>query len=318
MGKHRILYQVVLISSVILYALYPLWISWYLLVLVLLLIPFDLILSLPGMLNRRIKLSAPKMLRQGMDGTLTVLTHAKKQFPAGRIKLRLREISEDGIERFHLKCDAQHGSRYELAINTSRSGYVAFDFNRFWTTSLLGLFSLPLAISGRTGVLIVPKPQIPPRAVVLPRVAVLRPERSGAFSEEHDLRPFRQGDPLNSIHWKLSAKHDSLIVREPLRPMPHSRLIHIADWSGAHERDLILGRLWWVSEYLLKRSLHYFVRFGEKGPVEQITKEGDLVDYLSRILDDNGSASLAAATPPARFTWVFRVDAKEHLRRAGH
>lgn len=32
----------------------------------------------------------------------------------------------------------------------------------------------------------------------------------------YDLRPYRVGDPLKQIHWKLTAKVDELTVREPL------------------------------------------------------------------------------------------------------
>lgn len=34
--------------------------------------------------------------------------------------------------------------------------------------------------------------------------------------EPGDVRPYRPGDPLNRIHWKLSAKRDELLVRPPV------------------------------------------------------------------------------------------------------
>ena len=311
MGTHRILYQVILVFSVIFYVIYPRWFSWYFIVLVLLIMPFDLIVSLPGMLRRGVLMTAPKTLKQGAKGTLTVITTQKKSYPAGRIKIRLLEKSE-GINCVHrLKCGSEPDSRYEMAIDTSRSGYTSFYVRRIWVTSLLGLFSLPVAARCRSGVLVMPSPVKPQRMLSLPRISVLRAEQSGIFSEEHDLRPFRPGDPLKSVHWKLSAKHDSLIVREPLLPPPHSRLIHISGWKGARERNLILGRLVWVSDYLLGRDLHYFVRLGDKGPVVEITHKGQLLDYLYRRLDDRASMLAGTANPHLKFTWVYKIDAKE-------
>ena len=41
-------------------------------------------------------------------------------------------------------------------------------------------------------------------------------DRSGDdYSEIRDIRPYRRGDARHSIHWKLSAKMDDLMVREP-------------------------------------------------------------------------------------------------------
>ena len=42
----------------------------------------------------------------------------------------------------------------------------------------------------------------------------MKPKPQG-FSEEHELRPYREGDAINLIHWKLSSKYDEPIVREP-------------------------------------------------------------------------------------------------------
>ena len=311
MWTHRVSYQFLLLCSLFFYVLYSRWFSWYFLVLVLLLIPFDLILSLPGMLTKRIALSMPKMLRQGADGTLFVVMVQKKWFPSGRIKISLREMS-DGKEVFHrLKCDSEKGSRYEMALDTSRSGFTEFDFYRFWATSLLGLFSIPVTAKCRAGVLVLPAPAEPPKNVPLPRVSAARPEQVGVFSEDHDLRPYRRGDPLKSIHWKLSAKHDSLVVREPLLPPPHSRLVRVSRWNGSRERDLVLGRLHWVSNYLLKRELHFYIRFGDGGPVAEITCFGDLVDYLRHVLDSSASVPANAVNPPKRFAWVFHVNADD-------
>lgn len=32
--------------------------------------------------------------------------------------------------------------------------------------------------------------------------------RVGAYAEEHELRPYRPGDPMRTVHWKLTAKQE--------------------------------------------------------------------------------------------------------------
>jgi len=51
-------------------------------------------------------------------------------------------------------------------------------------------------------------------------------ERSGTDpGEVFDLREYRPGDSMKGIHWKLSAKSDDLIVREPGYPVDNRLLI---------------------------------------------------------------------------------------------
>ena len=308
MWTHRVLYQFTILCSLFFYVLYPRWFSWYLLVLILFLIPFDLIISLPGMLTKRAVLAAPRILKQGEDGMLSVVNLHRRWFPAGCIKVRLREISDGDVILHRLKCESERGSLREMAINTSRSGFTAFEIDRLSATSLIGLFSIPVAAESRAGVLILPAPIKPPNGVSLPRVSALRPEQSGIFSEDHDLRPYRPGDPLKSVHWKLSAKYDSLIVREPLLPPPHRRMVYISQWNNAQERNVALGRLQWVSDYLLEKDLHFYLRLGNSGPIAEITKNGDLIDYLYHVLDEKAPPLQNPVIPPRRFTWAFRID----------
>lgn len=44
-------------------------------------------------------------------------------------------------------------------------------------------------------------------------------------SETHDIREFRQGDPLHSIHWKMTAKTGDLLVREFSQPSENTTLV---------------------------------------------------------------------------------------------
>jgi len=311
MGTHRITYVIVLTGSIAFYALYPFWFSWYLLILVLLLIPFDLFVSLPGMCTKRVAITAPKITEQGKNELLVITTYQKKAFPAGYIRMRPRVDYDGSVTRRKIKCDPERGSQYEIAIDTSHSGIVVFEIKRIHTTSLLGLFSLVITVNLKATLLVMPLPIKPTNVVSLPRGVILRPKPGGGFSEDNELRPYRKGDPIRIIHWKLSAKHDSLIIREPLIPQQHSRLVHVMKWTKAEERDLILGRFRWISDYLLKWDLPYYVRYGNDGPIAEITNAGEFLEYLYRIFDKSAKIAPVQVALPVRFSWIFRVDARE-------
>ena len=284
------------------------------LVLLLLLLPLDLIISLPGMLNKGVLMSAPIVLEKGTDAVLTLTTTHIKSYPVRSIKVKMHVKGDDFSAVSKVKCGAERDSRKEVIIDTSRSGITFFEIKRIWTISLIGLFSLPLNAEHRVSVLVLPPPVKPANTVALPRGLLLRPKPGGGFSEDHDMRLYRQGDPIRSIHWKLSAKYDSLIIREPLVPPPHSRLIRINPWRGANERDIILGRLRWISGYLLQWEMPFYVRFGTDGPIAEIKQESDLTDYLRSVLDSMAQKFITPDNIPARFTWVFQVDSKTDTR----
>ena len=311
MGAKRITYALTLAAAIVFHALYPYWISWYLFVLILIIIPFDFIISLPGMLSKRISAAAPRIAEQYADGKLVITTSHGKRYPAGYIKVKLRIICDDFTLKRKVLCDPESGSRYEIKIDTSRSGVTVFEIERINNTSLFGLFSIPIAIERKAAVLVLPAAEKPPRIVSLPRGIILRPKPGGGFSEDSELRPYRAGDPVKSIHWKLSAKYDSLVIREPLIPPPHSRLVQIMHWSDPRERDTILGRFRWISDYLLKWELPFCVKSGDDGPVEEITCSEDFIEYLFHTLHNTEQEIKTPVSLPAAFSWVFRVDAKE-------
>jgi len=271
--------------------------------------PLDLIISLPGMFTKSILLSAPPVLEKDAVGILTITTVHKKSFPVRCLNVKLRVTGDDFAVNTQIICSGEADSRREITIDTSKTGLTKFEISRLLTISLIGLFSVRVKTESSASVLVLPPPIKPENTVALPRGFILRPKPGGGFSEEHDMRNYRQGDPVRSIHWKLSAKFDSLIIREPLAPPHHSRLVHIMPWENAIERDLILGRLLWIAEYLFKWELPFFVKLGEEAAIAEIAKETDLVDFLRYVLDIATDKTVISGTLPTRFTWVFRIDA---------
>lgn len=316
MFTRRVVFITALAFSALFYVLYPYWFSGYLFVVLLLLIPFDLIASLPGMLTKRVVISAPGVMEQGAEGKLAITTVQKKNFPARCIKLRIRHITgDDKISVFRMTCGARRGSRSTIAVETKHCGVSIYDIKRARVVSLIGLFAVSRKINRRVSVLVLPTPVIPLRVATLPRGIVFRPKPGGGFSEDYDLRPYRLGDQIRSIHWKLSAKVGSLIVREPMVPPPHSRLVETTIWNDARERDLVLGRLRWVSDYLLKWEMPFYVKIGESGPITEIRSTKELVDCIFRTLDCTSHKAVSPPYLPARFAWVFHINAREAENR---
>jgi len=313
MWKNRIVYIITLIGAALFLVLYPLWFSWYLMVVLLLIALFDLIIIIPGMYFGQVTFSASEVYEQGEDASLVFTINNRKKFAINCIKMRMKSTCENISSKKCSVIKSENGNRYEMRINSSSSGLVVFETNRIWIVSFLGLFCLPKKYELRMPVLILPKPKKPPNTVTLPQGTLLRPKPGSGFSDEHDLRSFRFGDTLRSVHWKVSAKLDSLVIREPLIPLTHSRLIHVAKWNGQLERDLVLGRLLWVSEYLSKWNLPHYVVLDYCGTCAEIIQTSDLFDYLYLALDDKADKTRYHVPAPNGIEWVYRIDAFEHM-----
>jgi len=298
----RYIYAATLVASFIFYLLYSPWFSWYLFVLILLLLPLDLLAGLPGMRSKGLMLSVPNVLEKNDDASVILTTTHTKSYPVGSIIAALQVTGDDFSILASYKCSAEKDKQKTIKIDTSQSGVTTFELTGLSVISLLGVFSFPVKTEQKQSVLVLPPPIKPKNTMTLQHGAHLRPKPGGGFSEEHDMRQYRQGDPVRSIHWKVSAKYDTLVIREPLEAPPHSRLVHIMQWKTPEERDIILGCLRWVSKYMLKKQLPYYLKFAENTNVAEITQESDMVDFLLGTYKSNNI--------PARFSWVFRIDAR--------
>ena len=317
MKERRIAYILALTAAFIFSALYPFWFSWYLAVLIMLIMPFDIIISLPGMIKTQIAMSSPKMVKQGDSGVLSIRTHRGfgAHFPARSIRMRLDVSGEyNAFSRIFLLGTGKDDI-FEIEIDTSSSGGVFFHVKRIWLISLIGLFAFPKKSGCKAGTLILPEPLAPRNAVILPRSVALRPKPGGGFSENHELRQYRPGDPVKTIHWKASVKLDTLYVREPLVTPLQCRLIKTDIWKNEKEREIILARLRWISDYLHERELVYFVKLGNTAAIAEISRVEDLIDYLFLALIKGlavNNKSLQRSSVQRRFDQVIYIDAKEN------
>ena len=331
MLNRRAVYLFALAASTLFYILYPLWIAQFIWVAVLLLLPFDLLISLPGMLTRRISLIAPDVLMQGESANLVITTTSKAPFPSGLIKTRLAisqnavtAVNPTSIKRMEkrppvkgweaprhlgLKCNPQQGSQVLVPVDTTRCDVLLFEVRRFWICSIMGLFALPISANCQTKVVVLPAPAKPPLSVLLDEMHEFFPNPGSGYSEDYDLRSYRIGDPINTMHWKLSAKHDSPITREQVGSPLHNRLLSLATWEGLDERDLILGRLYWCSTFLLEQGLSHYIRVGSSDAVTAVSQPDHLIFFLCRLL--LGEELPFAPVSPRDYSWVLFIDARE-------
>ena len=135
------------------------------------------------------------------------------------------------------------------------------------------------------------------------------------FSEQHEIRTYRPGDALRSVHWKLSAKTDDLLVREPVEGRCSVLAITLDRTRDPENADALYDALDWMLRALCVRDRVQSVVVGWVTPdlrtcTETIYDLDHLDGFYRRMLSDPVPQSI----PTHAFASVYRhVDRGYHL-----
>ena len=90
MLKNRLIYAAVLIGVFLFHCYYTGWLSWFLLMFLLLLPPFSLLCSLPCILRQQVAAQLPASCKRGEEVLLQISNRQRTRLPAPPCSLRLR------------------------------------------------------------------------------------------------------------------------------------------------------------------------------------------------------------------------------------
>lgn len=268
MLRRRLLYGAVLIAALLFQIFYWGWLAQFLLVLALTLPLLSLLLSLPVMLACRVQVEAdrPAVSRDEPAGwVLTV--EGPRSLPFSRLTLRLSVSNALTGEVGESRCASP--VRPPARVSPSRQ--------------------IPPAAAGwrpppsGCGCAIIwgcspfHAPAGPPRCWSFParsrpgsRPACLprctggsgsRPRPGGGPGEDYELRPYRPGDPLRMVHWKLSSKGEDLVVRETLDGRQASVLFTFDHYGPLAEQESVLEQLRALCQTVLSWNRTCLVRW---------------------------------------------------------
>lgn len=246
------------------------WFGPYLLSAVILLPPLYLALSLPSMLGVSLSIQAPDPIRRKTSGEMIVQFQTRRHRPVGKIRLRLRyeNLHTGRVLRSNYLFDAVGVCEARLPLPTDDCGVMLLSVEDMRCSDCFGLFSLRRRCPDVVRCCVLPDPQQPDSAVTLQKPADqsirLKPKYGGGFAEDHEMRPYRPGDSINAIHWKLSAKTEDLIVREPMVP-DNDKIYLVLEQAGPDDRGL--QSLCWLSEQLCDMEVPHVIVSRDLFPV---------------------------------------------------
>lgn len=258
----------------------------------------SLALSLPGMTGCRLELSAaPAAPERGEAAVWQVSASVRGGLPLARLSLRLtaKNLLTDQRESWRLVLTGVARRRpVELPAGCGHCGLLELRVSGARVYDLLGLFSLPAAAPEPARLLCRPVPA----AVELPvfpegsgvRTSPLNAVRPGP-GEDCDLRDYRPGDPMRSVHWKLSSKWDKLIVRERAETPTPLPVLTLDRFGPPEELDRLLDRLLGLSQGLLSVQRPHNVLWLDAGGEPRLRPVSDERELTACLVELLGTAA---------------------------
>ena len=291
MWYRRLIYGAVLTGVLLFQITNENYLACFLLALCIALPLVSLALSLPGMLRCRLELfTQPAALDRGETGGWTLAVSTPAELPLARLSLRLRRenLLTGQCETSKLILTGVARRLPEtLAAPTKHCGLLELRADRVRVCDYLGLFTLRL------------KPPVPVRIVCRPVPAQCQPvevpDGKGARAssknasrrgpgEDYELREYRPGDPLRSVHWKLSSKWDELIVRDRADTVIPLPLLTLDRFGKPEDLDRLLDKLTGMSRAMLSVQRPHAVLWLDQAGEPQLYPVSDEREYTVCLL----------------------------------
>ena len=293
MARRWIAWAGVLTAALAFQIFAPAPLSGFPLLLTLLLPLFSLGISLPGMFRCALTLACPaQSVPRGEECVFTLALSAPGPLSPALVELRAEQVNlltgERTVLRPRLSPAVGEAGR-EVGGAAPHCGVAELKVSRARAYDLLGLFFRPLPLPAPARVLVRPRaeeeialPPLPARSGA--EGCSLRPRPGNGPGEDYELREFRPGDSLRSVHWKLTSKLDELVVRQTLEPLEEAVALTLDAFGPPVVLDRTLDRLYTLSLALLEREIPHHILWAHpvSGTVSccPVARRGDLTRCL--------------------------------------
>lgn len=194
-------------------------------------------------------------------------------------------------EKLHLWAAPMEGCEVRQQMKSRYSGRVEAEIVRFVVYDSFHVFGLQGCEVKGSSVLVWPKfteeaeEEVYSCVEGFPRDNESR-KRGAEYNPDYEIREYIPGDELKSIHWKLTAKQDRLMVRERLATGREKMNVLLPLGDGREENDGLLEALYGLGRILLNKEYPIQLYWPGKGALQScfIAEVGELEGAVSRIL----------------------------------
>ena len=260
MLKTWVIYSVSLFSTFIFFLCYKMWVSWFCLIVVLF-IPFlALLMSVIASQTMTFKVENPGNAPVGVPLYIKITVEGNASYFAFcRINAEVTDHMAGTTKKLALIVHDKGTTK--IPVDTSHCGSYSYKMPKIDIYDLFGFFHFSKTIDKDSEIVVKPVPAMPDRMPDMFgfKAKSLRKAKQ-PNTEIYDIRDYQMGDPVKSIHWKMSAKKDKLLVKEPLEEFGgHSRVI-LKLTSDRDVLDLHLGQILFTSRFFIEHETPHKIR----------------------------------------------------------
>lgn len=287
MLKNILLYLTVLLSVFVFSIFYYAWFSWYLLVLTLCVPVMSLVFCLPFMIYdavNGVSVFVEDEVNAGDELYIAISGRNKKRLFCPLMKTKFKITNSFTGQKSSLKflySGYLKDPVYRKADKcTQNCGCLEIKATYLKIYDMLGIFFIPVKLRFNSEVLVMPKSEKPS---VLPdsdhiKIIGYKPNTSG-FVEDYELRNYQEGDSLKNIHWKISARYDELIIKEPSVPVYRPLVIKPVITESIAQNNKTLGKLLYASDFLIESKRTFFCELSDN-KIYEVRSKDDVKDLL--------------------------------------
>ena len=147
----------------------------------------------------------------------------------------------------------------KVCIEAPQRGLLALPDCRIETRYPMGWFRAWSWVRPNSTCLVYPRPSANPPPLPYGGEGYSNPGSRGDGDELHSLREYRQGDPLNRIAWRTSARHDQLYAKVTVAPQGQAVSLDWHQLRGFDTESRVSILCSWVLT-AERRQLHYTLR----------------------------------------------------------
>ena len=236
------------------------WLSWYILIALLAIPVFALIVTIAASLTVKFSVvnpavtvkGKPAFIKLSIEGIASAFSFYKVKMittdhMAGTQEKKVIVICDNGVTK--------------IPLETDHCGAYSYKLSKLKVYDLLGFFHFDQNINKDIELLVKPSPEMPG---YMPDMYGFKAKKlrksSKPNSEIYDIRDYQLGDPVKTIHWKMSAKKDKYLVKEPLEEYGGYSRVILKMTDDRDELDLHLGQILFTSKFFIDHEVAHIIR----------------------------------------------------------
>ena len=255
-----IIYSVTLISTIIFFLFYKMWVAWYCLIALLIFPVISLILCLIAAHQMGFESHAPANPHVGDPSYIKLKINGIASYFSFCMAEYLVTDQMGGTKK-KIVIPIHNNGITDIAVDTAHCGAFTYKLTKIVVCDLFGFFKRNIRANTTHEILVRPVPILPE---FIPDVFGFKAKNlrkaKQPNTEIYDIRDYQSGDSIKTIHWKISAKKDKLLVKEPLEEYGgHSRIL-LRLTKDRTELDKHLGQILFTSRFFLEREISHKIR----------------------------------------------------------